>query len=277
MKPKVSIIVPIYNTAKYLPKCLDSIVNQTYHNLEIILVNDGSTDNSSQIIQQYAKKDSRIQIINQKNAGQSAARNSGIQKATGKYISFIDSDDEIAHVFIDHLMKPFLSNSYTSLSVCGLRYRWLKTNTKQDVFLKPLRPKRAHESRAAYILFLLAVDGRMYSSFNKIYKKEYLKNARFNQGLNFAEDTKFVLDYLKNTPDNTTISFILEPLCYYNYGTNTSTLQKTAIKWSNWQKSYQNLKNWVGPKPSLSERFWLFAIHCRWRISYLRAKKRTQL
>ena len=180
MKPKVSVIVPIYNTAKYLPKCLNSIIRQTYQNLEIILINDGSTDNSSKIIRQYAKKDPRIQVINQKNAGQSSARNSGLQKATGKYISFIDSDDEVSPLFIEHLITPFLSSPNTSLSVCGLRYRWLKTNSEQDVFLKPLRPRRQHESITAYILFLLAIDGRMYSSFNKIYKKAYLENIRFS-------------------------------------------------------------------------------------------------
>ena len=102
MNSKVSIVVPIYNTEKYLKKCLDSIINQTYENLEIILVDDGSTDNSGKIIDDYAKKDSRIKAIHQKNAGQSTARNNGIKKATGKYISFIDGDDEIKPTFGGH-------------------------------------------------------------------------------------------------------------------------------------------------------------------------------
>ena len=274
--PLVSIIVPIYNTAKYLPKCLDSILNQTYQNLEIILVDDGSTDDSGTIAKNYAKKDSRIKVIHQENAGQSSARNLGLKKSTGEYISFIDSDDTIAKTFVEKLLQPYLKNPNISLTVCGLRYNWLKTKTSTEVFLKPLRKRRKNESKKAYILYLLTVDGRMYSSFNKIYQKSYLKNLEFDRKLNFAEDTKFVLEYIKNTPDQSDIAFILEALCYYNYGTETSTLKKTATVWKNWQTSYQNLKNWLGKNPSPHEKFWLHLIYLRWRISHHRAKRRLK-
>lgn len=274
MKPKVSIIVPIYNTAKYLPNCLDSIINQTYQNLEIILVNDGSTDNSEKIIEKYAKKDSRIKIISQKNSGQSTARNAGLKKATGDYIGFVDSDDEVSHIFIEQLIKPYLTDPQTSLSVCGLRYNWLKTNTQKDVFINPIRPKRKNESQKSYILFLLTIDGRMYSSVNKLYLTNHAKKCQFNINLNFAEDTKFVLDYLKKTKGN--ISFILKPLYTYNFGTETSTISKTATNWQNWQTSYNNLKNWLGNSLTIKERFWLHAVHLRWRISYLRSKRRAK-
>lgn len=89
----VSIIIPVYNVEKYLPRCLDSIINQTYTQLEIICVNDGSPDNSSAILEEYAKKDNRVKIINQENKGLSGARNTGIEAATGEYIVFLDSDD----------------------------------------------------------------------------------------------------------------------------------------------------------------------------------------
>ena len=92
---KISVIVPVYNTAEYLPKCIDSIINQTYKNTEIILVNDGSTDNSGQICDEYAKKDSRIVVVHQKNGGPNTARKKGIKKSTGDYIGFVDSDDWI--------------------------------------------------------------------------------------------------------------------------------------------------------------------------------------
>ncbi|MGL6057799.1 MAG: glycosyltransferase family 2 protein, partial [Culicoidibacterales bacterium] len=85
-QPLVSVVVPVYNVAQYLPKCLDSIVNQTYKNLEIILVNDGSTDNSLEIIHEYAKKDSRIMVIDQENGGLSDARNTGVKQINGEYI-----------------------------------------------------------------------------------------------------------------------------------------------------------------------------------------------
>lgn len=91
----VSIVLPIYNVEKYLPKCLDSIVNQTYKNIEVICVNDGSPDNSDDIVKKYAEKDERIILINQKNQGLSGARNTGIQAANGEFIMFLDSDDWI--------------------------------------------------------------------------------------------------------------------------------------------------------------------------------------
>ncbi len=275
-KTKISIIIPIYNTAKYLPKCLDSVLNQTHNNLEIILIDDGSTDNSGKIADEYAKKDQRIKVIHQKNAGQSAARNAGLKKATGKFINFIDSDDFIANDFIKKLLQPYLNNQKTSLSICGLRYNWLKTKTHKDVFIDPLRPRKKSESKKAYILYMLAVDGRLYSSVNKLYKKEYLKNTFFDETIVFAEDTKFVLNYIKNTPDRSDISFVLEPLYFYNYGTPTSSMQKTATVWENWQIQYRDLKTWLGKKPTLREKFWLHLIHLRWRISFIRSTRRAK-
>jgi len=102
---KISVIVPIYNVEKYLKKCLDSIVNQTYKNLEIILVNDGTKDSSGEIAVEFAEIDKRIIIINQENAGLSAARNSGIEISTGDYISFIDSDDYVSLNYFELLAR----------------------------------------------------------------------------------------------------------------------------------------------------------------------------
>lgn len=271
--PLISIIVPIYNAAKYLPVCLDSIINQTYQNLEIILVDDGSTDNSYQIAKSYAKKDPRIKLVHQENAKQSAARNHGIKLATGKYVSFIDDDDEITKNFIEQLLLPFNQQSI-SLSVCGIHYKRLKQNSVSNVYTNPIRPKHKSESYKAYILYLLAIDGRMYSSVNKLYKTSIVKKISFDQNLNFAEDTKFVLDYLSHTKG--TINFILKPLYIYNFGTETSTIKSTATVWQNWQTSYNNLKCWLGKNPTIKEKFWLHLVHLRWRISYLRSKRRAK-
>ncbi|MBQ8256263.1 MAG: glycosyltransferase, partial [Alphaproteobacteria bacterium] len=93
---KLSVIIPVYNVAEYLAECLTSVCNQTLTDIEIICVNDGSTDNSGDILQDFAKQDTRIQIINQENAGLSAARNSGLNYSTGEYITVLDSDDWIA-------------------------------------------------------------------------------------------------------------------------------------------------------------------------------------
>ena len=108
--PKICVIVPVYNVEEYLAKCLDSVINQTYKNLEIICVNDGSTDSSAKILDEYAKKDCRIKIINQKNQGLSAARNTGMSNCTSEYVYFLDSDDYIAPETIDLLYIEMIRN-----------------------------------------------------------------------------------------------------------------------------------------------------------------------
>lgn len=267
----ISIIIPIYNTEKYLEKCVESVRGQSYQNLEIILVDDGSTDNSGKLADDFAAKDKRIKVIHQKNAGQSAARNAGIRQAKGDFVSFVDSDDEIAPDFIKELLAVY--NNHTVLSVCGINYRNLKRQVADDVYINPLRNKKSHESFRAYILYLLAVDGRMYSSVNKLYRTKFVKSLKFDEKLNFAEDTKFVLDYLalatEDVPDGM-IKFVLEPLYIYNSGTETSTMKTVVVEWANWQKSYENLKVWLGPNLNLEENFWLRAVYLRWRGSNLK-------
>lgn len=276
MNPKVSIIVPIYKTEKYLKKCLDSILNQTYDNLDIILVDDGSPDNSGKIADDYKKQDSRIKVIHQPNSGQSSARNHGLTVATGDYICFIDSDDFVAKTFVKDLLDPYLNNPKTVLTVCGIRFNWLKTKTQNSAYINPIRKQKRSETIKAYILYLLAIDGRLYSSVNKLFKKELLNNTRFDESLNFAEDTKFVLDYLKTASNSSIVSFVLKPLYYYNYGTENSTMKKTATDWKNWQISYNNLKKWLGKSPSTKEKFWLRLVYLRWRISHCRSKRRLK-
>ena len=103
MKIKVSVVLPIYNVEQYLERCVNSVVNQTYTNLEIILVDDGSPDNCPQMCEDWKKRDSRIKVVHKKNAGLGMARNSGIEVATGEYICFFDSDDYVKRDIIDDL------------------------------------------------------------------------------------------------------------------------------------------------------------------------------
>ena len=118
--PKISVIIPVYNVEKYLARCLDSVVRQTFNNLEIICVNDGSTDNSAKILKQYAKQDKRIKIITQKNGGLSAARNAGLKHMSGEYVSFIDSDDWIDIEYYEHLMF-LLEQNNADVAMAGMR------------------------------------------------------------------------------------------------------------------------------------------------------------
>ena len=277
--PTVSIIVPIYNVEKYLAKCLDSIVRQTHQNLQIILVDDGSTDGSGNLAEDYALKDPHITVVHQKNQGQSAARNTGLSLATGDFISFIDSDDEVKPTFIEDLLAPYTTGKNTILAVCGIHYKRLQARTAEDVYISPLRARRPHESLKAYHLYLLARDGRMYSSVNKLYRTAFAKKCHFDPHLNFAEDTKFVLDYISRatrSTQNPTYSFVLKPLYIYNSGTVGSTMRSVATKWSNWQRSYRDLKIWLGPHPTLRESFYLHLVHLRWRVSHLKQLLRAR-
>jgi glycosyltransferase involved in cell wall biosynthesis len=116
-KPLISIIIPVYNAEKYLVKCLDSVVNQTYRNLEIILVDDGSTDKSPEICEEYAKKDNRIKLLHKENGGVSSARNAGLSMISGEYIAWVDSDDYVETDYIEYMYK-LLAEHDADISSC---------------------------------------------------------------------------------------------------------------------------------------------------------------
>ena len=123
-EPKISVIIPIYNTAAYLPRCLDSILQNTYRSLEIICVNDGSTDDSAVILERYAAADSRIIAVNQENAGVSAARNTGLDMATGDFIAFVDSDDWVHPQYFEILIQ-FINSEYCDVDCFHVRMKLL--------------------------------------------------------------------------------------------------------------------------------------------------------
>lgn len=182
---KVSIIVPVYNVEKYLRKCLDSLINQTLKEIEIICVNDGSKDNSPKILEEYAKKDNRIIVINQENAGLSVARNSGIDIAKGEYIGFVDSDDWIDLDYYEKLYYSATSND-TDIAVGGIIR---VTGIKKKKFLN--FEKETLTDNANLKFELCDVPEKSYV-WNKIYKTEKLKEIglEFEKGI-FYEDCIF--------------------------------------------------------------------------------------
>lgn len=117
-QPLITVIVPVYNVEKYLRRCLDSIIRQTYQNLEILCIDDGSIDNSGEICEQYVARDARIKVIHQENQGLSTARNKGLDTATGEYIAFVDSDDYIAADVLEQLYQSAVSSDATCV-ICG--------------------------------------------------------------------------------------------------------------------------------------------------------------
>ncbi|MBQ3430358.1 glycosyltransferase family 2 protein [Candidatus Saccharibacteria bacterium] len=266
--PLVSIIIPVYNTGSSAKSLIKSLLKDSYKNLEIIAVDDGSTDDSLALLKSLS--DPRLIIKSKENGGASSARNLGLSLSKGKYLLFIDSDDEVSPAFISRLVKEAEAPK-VSLCVSGIRYKKLNKNLETLDGIKPFFKKK-NESTKSLVLRSLLTDGRMYAVFNKIFQSKVIKSnsIRFDESLNFAEDTKFVLDYLKFAKGE--IKFILEPLYIYNFGTETSTIKKSGKIWNNWQTSFKNLKQWVGKSPTLREKFLLLLIHCRWYVSYRRSK-----
>ncbi len=211
---KISIIVPVYNVEKYLRNCLDSIINQTYTNLEIILVDDGSPDGSGKICDEYALKDGRIKIFHNKNMGLSGARNFGIDNATGEYITFVDSDDEINLYYIEKLFKILKENN-ADLSICGFKYiqENKKTRKQENKKIRKAELYNAEEAISqmySYIGFGIKCTS-FITSWGNLIPREYYKDIKFPLGkINEDEFTTYKL-YLKADK----IAYIKEPLYYY--------------------------------------------------------------
>lgn len=175
---KISVIVPVYNVESYLARCVDSILTQTYENLEVILVDDGSKDNSGVICDGYAAKDPRVKVIHKENGGLSSARNCGLEAATGEYIAFVDSDDWIEPDAYGHLMN--LMEKYNVKLVCGGRYDVSGKTGEKTIGLCPKREEVITAEALVGRIFLW--DGCDSSACDKLYHHSLLKTFRFPEG-----------------------------------------------------------------------------------------------
>lgn len=177
--PLVSIIVPVYNVEKYLKKCIQSIINQTYKNLEIILVDDGSSDNSGKICDEFAQKDNRIKVIHKTNGGLSDARNAGLDVMSGEWVSFIDSDDFVSPYYIENLYYlAFLNGSDIAIN----SYKRFKDKSEDFIFKKITDEDiLVYDSRQA-IENMLYVKNFTVSAACKIFKKKLFFETRFPKG-----------------------------------------------------------------------------------------------
>lgn len=277
---KLSVIIPVWNTGENAAKLVKNLLGQ-YDDLEIIAVDDGSTDDSLQKLEEVSRSSlaqGRVKVVHQENAGASAARNTGIRMARGEYSCFLDSDDEIKDGMLKKMVEKMDQNPQLAISTVGMEYRKLAQGRVENTYVSPRRERRRNESRAEYMLYLLLLDGRMYGVINKLFRTKIVQENKleFEVGRTFAEDTNFVLDYLRYAPGE--FSFILEPLYIYNYGTETSTVKKSATEWKNWQESYDYLKKWVKDTDGLSlrSRILLQLVKARWRVSHLRSKRRAR-
>ena len=194
MDIKISVIVPVYNSEKYLKRCVDSILQQSYQNYEIILVNDGSVDKSGIICEEYKNKDARIRVIHQKNKGQAAARNIGIQIAKGEWIHFVDSDDCIHSQMLEKLLIA-VERHNANLSMCGA----IEQKEIYDEFFLPTSEKENYKFNIVdekYLQQLITQDDKNYwTVWAKLVKKEIVKKYPFEEG-KIYEDNAVVCKWL---------------------------------------------------------------------------------
>lgn len=177
---KISVIVPVYNVEKYLPRCVESLLNQTYDNLEIILVDDGSTDDSGKICDDYARKVKKIKTFHKKNGGLSSARNYGILHSSGEFISLIDSDDYVDSSLYEDCMRAFDKDS----DILVFNYR--KEYDEQPIYDLKVSNKISKHSNIDALNLLLSTSIDNFA-WNKIYRKHLFKNVSFPNGKNFED------------------------------------------------------------------------------------------
>ena len=206
MNSKISVIVPIYKVEKYLCKCVDSIINQTYKNLEIILVDDGSPDNCPQICDDYAKKDSRIKVVHKENGGLSDARNAGMKVATGEYVSFIDSDDYISLDFYQTLVNVMV-NEKSDIAECDL------VKFYED---KPIESVDSTDEIITFdtekgLSMLMAENEFHQHVWNKLYKSDIALSVPFAKG-KLNEDEFWTYQIFGQAKK---VSKIKKPMYYY--------------------------------------------------------------
>ncbi|MPQ44275.1 glycosyltransferase family 2 protein, partial [Clostridium tarantellae] len=206
-----SVIIPVYNVEKYLRRCIDSIINQSEKNIEIILVNDGSTDGSRYICNEYEKKDKRIKLIHKKNGGLSDARNVGLNASSGKYLLFVDSDDWCdLHMISDMCNKAEENNA--DLVVCGYLINYSDEKIIRKEFIEEKLFAGKNEIKEG--IFEIETKAMFNVVWNKLYKNKIIKkiNLIFDKEGVPGEDLIFNCEYLKNIN-----KLFLITGCYYNY------------------------------------------------------------
>lgn len=205
-KPLISVIVPIYKVEDYLDRCIESIVNQTYHNLEIILVDDGSPDNCPLMCDKWAKKDKRIKVIHKENGGLSDARNAGMEIATGEYISFVDSDDLVDVVFLEELHRV-ADKTGAELVACDLQL----FRSENELARSPKIVGYKEYSSEQALSQLIKGKGFRAVAWNKLYKADLLLAERFEYG-KLHEDEFFTYRIISKC---SRLVFVDAPLYYY--------------------------------------------------------------
>lgn len=224
-KPLISVIVPVYNVEKYINRCIDSIINQTYKNLEIILVDDGSPDNCGKICDEYALKDKRIKVIHKKNGGVGLARNIGIKYASGSYISFVDSDDWLEITFFEYMLNALVEGA-SDIIQCS--YNRVSSQKSKSIVLN----KRKY-LKDEFLVAILHPQTSLGFCHMKIYDRKILHDIYFDEKLLVGEDALFNEHVAYKNPKVITIPDVL-----YNYRVRHDSVTKSFDE--NYVEKYLN-------------------------------------
>lgn len=204
----ISIIVPIFNVSKYLDNCVESILNQNYKNIELILVDDGSTDGSEKKCDDWAQKDSRVVVIHKENGGSADSRNVGMEAAKGEYIGFVDSDDWIAPEMYEKLIEVIHERNL-DMSVCFFK----AVSDENYEFNNTEYPTTEYTGRDFANLIIAEKKPRIsYAIWKCLYKREVIKDIKFYKGVHYNEDAVFLIESLWNAKK---MAFIDAPMYYY--------------------------------------------------------------
>lgn len=252
-QPLISVIIPVYNVEKYLARCVESILRQTYQNLEIWLIDDGSTDGSGKICDKYTQKEARIRTLHKTHGGVSSARNMGLEHATGDYISFVDADDYIESSMYEQLLSALINNK-ADISMCGVANVW-QTGKRNEAGHRYPAEKLYTNFREWMEDF--SIYGMYGISCNKLFKKQMIGNTRFDTRLKRAEDVRFVFEVTKN---DRKIIVIPQPLyCYFQR--NRSSVRQLKIsylasEYRVWKEIFDELTHQKTERSAFVERFY---------------------
>ena len=213
--PKISVIVPVYNVEQYLPRCIDSILAQTFTDFELLLIDDGSTDNSGKICDEYAKKDTRIRVWHKENGGVSSARNVGLDNARGELISFIDSDDWIDKDYFEIYIRQNADIQFQGYKVI---------DSENNVILSPpVQFSNAYNQESSYVILhnIFRIKNFFGVIWNKIFQQKIIEkyNIRFPMDISIREDEIFTFEYCRYIS-----SLTLLPTRSYNYNVIPNSL-----------------------------------------------------
>lgn len=231
MDEKISVIVPVYNVRKYIVQCVESLINQTYHNLEIILVDDGSTDRSGDICDEMQKKDNRIKVIHTKNSGLSSARNKGIDMSSGEYIGFVDSDDWVFPEMFEKMLESMKSIN-ADISVCGWIEEFCNTARKRCPFDKLLDNNQA-------MMALLKNTEIADHAWDKLYRAKLFEGIRYPDGKTYEDiRTTYKLFARSNR-------IIFVPETFYHYRQRKGSIARGSfnLRKMEWLDAVKELSN----------------------------------